>query len=342
MLKLIERIFLWLRGGTFKLLILAGIILLIWGTLAPVETLVWWLLQDAESLGFKRKQPQRLPASNDSNSVAKSAKINCYIIFLPGVGNFSPDEMFPGEAFFLDRLVQAHPNCVGVQDVFPYSAANEALGGERILAPLWRFANEADGLLGLTNVLIQIRNLWRFAISVDDRYGQVYNLGIANAIIDRMNAAHPIPLSQRQPLKIILIGTSGGAQVALGAAPYVEQRLAAQITVLSIGGVFSGTDGFNAAESVYHLRGRRDWVEDIGGIVFPSRWSWTVGSPFNQARQQGRYTSHISGPHVHDGSEGYFGEELAANGITYVDLTLQQVNQLPIWPVQKLVLTRLR
>jgi len=30
------------------------------------------------------------------------------------------------------------------------------------------------------------------------------------------------PLSQRQPFKIILIGTSGGAQVALAAAPYLD------------------------------------------------------------------------------------------------------------------------
>jgi len=73
------------------------------------------------------------------------------------------------------------------------------------------------GWLNVADVLIKIRNLWRFA--VDNRYGPIYNQGIATAIIDRMNAAYSIPLSQRQSFKIILIGTSGGAQVAL-AAPY--------------------------------------------------------------------------------------------------------------------------
>jgi len=77
------------------------------------------------------------------------------------------------------------------------------------------------------------------------------------------------PTLQRQPFKIILIGTSG-AQVALAAAPHLDEWLDAQITVL-YWGVFAGRDGFNVAERVYHLRGRRDWVEDIG-IVFPSRW----------------------------------------------------------------------
>jgi hypothetical protein len=127
-----------------------------------------------------------------------------------------------------------------VSDVFPYSAANESLGGRRILAPLWGFAEQADGWLKNADIVIKIRNLWRFAISVDDRYGRIYNQGIASAILDRMNAANSIPQNSSQPLKIILIGTSGGAQVALGAAPYLNRWLDTQIFVLSVGGVFSG------------------------------------------------------------------------------------------------------
>ena len=118
MLKLIERILQWFRGGSLKLLTLVVLILLIWGTLSPVGTLVWWLSQGAESLGFKKNQPKRLPPSNGSNPVAKSLQINCYIVFLPGVGDFSGDQLTSGEAFFLDRLVEAHPNCVAVRDVF--------------------------------------------------------------------------------------------------------------------------------------------------------------------------------------------------------------------------------
>lgn len=336
MLQLIGRIILWLRGGTLKLLILTGIILLIWGTLSPIGTLVWWLNYQAESLGFKKNHSKSLPSVQRSSTVAKSSKINCYIVFLSGVGDFSANQLTPGEEFFLDRLVELHPNCVAVADVFPYSAANESLGGRRFLAPLWRFANEADGWLEMAGILIKIRNLWRFAISADKRYGPIYNQGIANAIIDRMQAAYPIPPSSGQPLKIILIGTSGGAQVALGAAPYLEQSLNPQIIVISVGGVFAGTDGFEAAEHVYHLQGRQDWIEDIGSVVFPSRWPWTVGSPFNQARREGHFTVQTTGPQAHDGSTGYFGENLIrANGITYVDLTLQTVNQLPVWSAQK-------
>jgi hypothetical protein len=335
MLKLIGQILLWLRGGTLKLLILTGIILLAWGTLSPVGTLVWWLNQTSENLGFKKNRVKSLPSARNANSAGKSSNINCYIVFLPGVGDFSANQLTRGEEFFLDRLVELHPNCVAISDVFPYSAANESLGGRRFLAPLWRFANEADGWLKSADILIKIRNLWRFAISVDERYGSIYNRGIADAIIDRMNATHPIPQSANQPLKIILIGTSGGAQVALGAAPYLDRWLDSQIVVVSVGGVFAGTDGFAAAERVYHLQGRQDWIEDIGPIVFPSRWPWTVASPFNQARYEGDFTVHTIGPQAHDGPTGYFGEQVVRPNITYVDLTLQSVNQLPIWSTRK-------
>lgn len=327
MLQFIKRILQRLQGETLKLLVLAGVILLVSGIFAPVGTLVWWLSQSAESLGLNKNQTKNLPQGDRSGGVAKSTKIDCYIVFLPGVGDFSADQLTPGEEFFLNRLVQLHPNCVAVRDVFPYSAANESLGGERLLAPLWRAANKANA-----DIPIKIRNLWRFAISADPRYGPIYNQGIATAIVERMNAAHPIPQSNNQPLKLILMSTSGGTQVALGAVSYLDQWLNPQLIVVSVGGSFDGESGFEAVDHVYHLQGRRDWVEDISRIVFASCWNWTIGSPFNQARQRGRYSVVSSGPHTHDGPEGYFGTaSVEASKTTYVELTLEKVNQLPIW-----------
>ncbi|MFQ4144921.1 hypothetical protein [Chlorogloeopsis sp. ULAP02] len=335
MLKFIGLILLKLQGETLKLLILAGVILLVWGTFAPVGTLVWWLSQSAESLGLKSNQNKKLLSGDRSNTATESANIDCYIIYLSGVGDFSANQLTPGEEIFLNRLVQLHPNCVAVSDVFPYSAANESLGGQRLLAPLWRAAENADGWLANADIIIKIRNLWRFAISADDRYGEVYNLGIANAIIDRMNAAHPIPKYPKERLKVILIGTSGGVQVALGAASYLDQWLNARLIVVSVGGSFDGEIGFESVDHVYHLQGSRDWVEDITSIVFASRWPVTVASPFNQARQLGRYTVVNTGPHAHDGTEGYFGTALVRESQTkYVELTLKKVNQLPIWSEQ--------
>jgi len=74
-------------------------------------------------------------------------------------------------------------------------------------------------------------------------------------------------------------------------------------------GVFAGRDGFNVAERVYHLRGRRDWVEDIGSIVSHRaglrRLALRLIKPVYKV-----IIALISGPHDHDGSTGYFGKKL--------------------------------
>lgn len=102
-----------------------------------------------------------------------------------------------------------------------------------------------------------------------------------------------------------------------------------------MGGTFNGENGFDTVNQMYHLHGERDWIEDISQIVFASRWRWTVGSPFNRAIRQGRYTAISSGPHTHDGKGGYFGLAIAKLPNTqYVEITLQKANQLPVWSIQ--------
>jgi hypothetical protein len=327
-----KQILLWLRSGTLRLIFLAGFVLLLWGTFAPVGTLVWWLKQDVESLKASRNRLRDQNLDEAETRVSDSSEINCYIIFLTGVGDFSTHQLSPGQDTFLERLTEQHANCVAVRDVFPYSAANTSLDGDGILKPIWQAAKEADGWFENAYILIKIRNLWRFALSIDNRYGPVYNAGIANAIVNRMAAAYPIDWSQSS-LKLILIGTSGGAQVALGAADYLNQDLVDELVVISIGGDFSGAEGFAAADQVYHLQGRQDWIEDLSRFVFPQRWPWTVGSAYNKAQKQGRYHVVVSGPHSHSGPTGYFGlDPVQPNGEkTYLDFTLEAVNQLPIW-----------
>lgn len=330
MIRILWRLILWMRGGSLKLLTLAAVILLAWGMFAPVGTLVWWLNEGGEKLGFENVVPVKLIYGNYNSD--NTNKRNCYIVFLSGIGDFSADELTPGESIFLENLAQNHSDCGVVSDVFPYSASNKGLKTKRLLTPLWEFAYNADGWLHIADILIQIRNLWRFAISADERYGTVYNKGIASAIIERINAQNSISSSNDEPLNIILIGYSGGAEVSLGAAYYLNNWLNTKITVVSIGGVFNGRNGFESIEHFYHIRGEQDWIEDIGGIVFPSRWLWNLTSSYNQARLEGRYTAITSPLHTHTDSKGYFDLELVpGKNINYVDLTIQQVNELPIW-----------
>ncbi|MBD2078613.1 hypothetical protein [Leptolyngbya sp. FACHB-17] len=134
-------------------------------------------------------------------------------------------------------------------------------------SPLWQAAKDSESI---AYVLVQIRNLWRFAISADDHYGPVYNLSIAHPIIDRMNAAHRITRSDR-PINLILLSTSGGTQVALGAASHLKYWINARVTVISLGGAFEGRAGFNDVDHLYHLWGDRDWITQLPRVVFLAR-----------------------------------------------------------------------
>ncbi len=325
-----------LSGTTLKFILLMAGFLALWGMLAPITTIVWWLNQTASSLGFDAKEkekPRLLEQGGVAAAPSQITQIDCYIVFLPGVGNFSPNEIADGEEYFIDQLAARHNNCVAVKDVFPYSVSNRDLENQNILTPLWEAAKNSEKFPG--QMFIQIRNLWRFALSADDRYGPVYNLGVASTIVERMHATEPIIRSD-QPINLILVSTSGGTQVALGATDHLHDWIdKARITVVSIGGAFEGREGFNNAEHVYHFYGDRDRVTDLPHVLFPARWPWVVGSPVNRAQQQERYTVCNSGTSEHTGSEGYFGDAIAFNNTSYLEQTLEEIDQLPIWSLDQ-------
>ncbi len=315
-------------GDTSKLLTALGIFFLAWGTISPISTLSWWL-RDGNSLTEQR------PSLPDGATTAEAGP-QCYLVFLAGVGNVADVDLDPGEEAFLNQMATAVPDCVVVRGVFPYSAVSDNVGSQPLFRWLWQLSERPGQEDGLARLIIKIRNLWRLALSADNRYGQAYNRGAAATILERMAATEAISLKTEQPIQLVLAGTSGGAQVALGAAPYLKEWLPVEVTVLSFGGVFDGEEGFDAVEQVYHFHGQGDRIDNLGLILFPSRWGWTVGSPYNQALRAGKYEAIASGPHAHDGDRGYFGQDPVESsdtpGTTYLDLTLEQVQALPLWP----------
>ncbi|MGB6299187.1 MAG: hypothetical protein WBF90_23825, partial [Rivularia sp. (in: cyanobacteria)] len=80
MLKIIQQILLGLRGETLQLLIFAGILLIVWGIIAPVGTLSWWLSTGTQALGFDINPT---PDLIKNNRLANAGDKDCYIIFLP-------------------------------------------------------------------------------------------------------------------------------------------------------------------------------------------------------------------------------------------------------------------
>ncbi|WP_373538825.1 hypothetical protein [Chamaesiphon sp.] len=130
-----------LRSGSFKLLLFIGFLVLLWGSTAPVGTLVWWLDRGQEKL---ESQSQKLKGLLKKSSPPKQGAKTCYIVFLTGVGDLSANDLSAGETAFLDRLKQDRPQCVIVRDVFPYSVANEDVGGQQVFAFLQDISDRAN------------------------------------------------------------------------------------------------------------------------------------------------------------------------------------------------------
>lgn len=93
-----------------------------------------------------------------------------------------------------------------------------------------------------------------------------------------------------------------------------------------------------AATEVREAQLSRTAEQNLKGRESPVRQALAIPTDVRDPEQVNNLVQKalISSPHAHDGPTGYFGREpVGKSGTTYVDLTLQQVNQLPIWSEQK-------
>ncbi len=288
-----------------ELFIVGGLaLLLISAALAPVETLAWWAgwgghdrsieLAREEIVGLKR---------NTTPATAEH-----FVVFLPGIGDVAGETLLHEEEPFIEYMRQHLPRTVVIHDVFPYSVLNLGLTGERMLARFWRWLDRRRqmGKAGLVGFAINLRNLFQVAVSADQRYGPVYNLGMAREILVSL-VRHGYQLNQARP--ITLIGSSGGGQISLGAAPYLAAVINAPVRIISLGGVMSGGDNIELIEGIYHLEGSKDPVPRLGKLLYPARWPFNQQSAWNQHMTPERYREMVIGPMVHNGPGGYFDVE---------------------------------
>ena len=152
--------------------------------------------------------------------------------------------------------------------------------------------------------LINLRNIYQVLVSADHRYGPIFSQGAASAIEAALLKAGYAPGGGA---RIVIIGYSGGAQVAVGAAPFLKARLGASIDVISIGGVLASDRGIDAVDALHHVHGDRDRIEKIGAVMFAERWGAFANSRWNIAKRDGRLKLHKLTDIIHAGPDGYFG-----------------------------------
>lgn len=303
--------------GTLLLAALAAFIVA--GLLAPLETLGWW----AGWFGTRASDEADAAAAIETDVPAPTAG---YVVFLSGIHSVDGRSFAPLERAFLRRLRAELPDAQ-VVEVFPYSVTNRALTGQRFFARFWRWMLAAKlsrrRLAGLAGSLINVRNAWQVAVSADRRYGPMYDEGSAT-LIERTLRLHG--WHDDAPVPVLLIGYSGGGQVALGAAGPLAERLGSEIDVVSLGGVMASPRSLDGLGRIVHLRGRNDGVERAGAIAFPGRWRWVRWSTWNRARTTGRIVERVLGAMDHTGRDGYLDPENGpGEGRSYLDVTVDAI-----------------
>lgn len=289
----------WYRGNVPKVFqvgldfIWIGVIAIaVAGLIAPLETLGWWAGWYSDEVDTTINIGQLAEPLPEDQSITR------YVIYLDGISQ-SSSKYLPDVEDFLDALAPALPeNIALIRGLMTYSVLNNSLDTNRPLAFFWRladrlrFANPAS----LFGMIVNIRNLLIVAVSADQRYGPIYNQGIAQIMYNALikNGYHP-----GSNVPITLIGYSGGGQMSAASATFLRRATGAPIDVISLGGVISGNCNLLKLEHLYHLVGDQDQVERLGPIMFPGRWKILPLSYWNRAKRRGKISIISLGPVGH-------------------------------------------
>lgn len=206
-----------------------------------------------------------------------------------------------------------------------YSVLNKPLDEDRPLAFLWKLADRArwGNPAALLGFIVNLRNIIIVAVSSDNRYGPIYNQGIAQIIIDELLRRGYQPGSG---VPITLLGYSGGGEMSVAVGPYLKRAIAAPIDVISLGGVMSANNNVLKLEHLYHIVGEKDSVERLGPIMFPGRWELFALSYWNRAKRRGKITLISAGPVGHQVPGGYMDPEaVLPDGRTHLHHTVEMI-----------------
>ena len=301
-------------------------LLLLTAAIAPLESLGWYAGWFGEADEETDSAAPALLDGADAPDVPKPAQH--YLVYLSGIGaiaaNSIPDEELP----FIEGLQQKLPATKVIADLFPYSVTNIGLTGQRITARIWRWIEQLrlKNPTAVAAFVVNVRNMFQVAISADRRYGPIYNLGVARAIRNHL-VQHGYRLGSNVP--ITLLGWSGGAQIALGAAWYLPGLVGAPVHIITVGGVMSDDIGLKRIEHLWHMWGQKDPLAPVGVWLYAGRWKYFPDSTWNRLLAAGKITLIPLGAFTHNGQGNYFDNQtLLPSGETHMEHVLARVKNL--------------
>jgi hypothetical protein len=124
---------------------------------------------------------------------------------------------------------------------------------------------------------------------------------------------------------VVLLGSSGGGQIAIRAAPYLHAALGAPVSVVAFGGVMASDRGVTESGRLISLYGSGDYVYRLARFAFPGRWALFAGSHWNRAARERRLVERVIGPMRHSGKGGYLDARAERGDISHLDITVGEV-----------------
>ncbi len=293
-------------------------LLIVVAVAVPVSVLAWWA-------GWSGRAGPATHASAPSPAAAPAA--GPFLVYLSGVGDISGEYQTRYEDDLLAAVAARVPGLVVIVDVFAYSVENLSLTSQRQLGWFWAWVSAVRLRKGSPirslGKLIDLRNVLHIAVSADARYGPIYNYGVAEMILQSL-VRHGYVLGSGAP--VTLLGYSGGGQIALATAGYVQATLRAPVQVISLAGIMNSSSSLATISALTHLYGTEDHWHRLGGLIFPARWPLFPGSHWGRALARGKIRLVCLGPMRHSGRRSYLDATVrVADGRSYRDVTADAI-----------------
>ena len=266
-----------------------------------------WLKGLPRPAEFFAQANQELSQSLGPAAVGVPSTYGRYLVYLDGIHQVQRDHP-PLITEFLDTLEAGLPahTCL-VRGLETYTVMPGALIDDVGSTWFWQrvFTLQEHHRSWLVQllcaVLIQGNNVIKVGISSDRRYGPILNYELALKISLRLAELGYVPGRE-----LVLLGYSGGGEMALGVADYLRRISHAPVRIVTCCGVFSGNQVLEGVESIHMLVGSRDPVASLGPLAYPGRSPLLPLSNWNKAKRQG-FVQQVRIPGMsHNGSIGPF------------------------------------
>ena len=228
----------------------------------------------------------------------------------------------PRIAAFLEMLESHLPSdSLLIKSLSSYTNDNTSLeidpAAGRVLRSLKQWDGPQEGALKplLKEIVVQVNNVIKVGILSDSRYGPIVKYQQAIKVYQLL--AERVDMSTLIGSEIILLGYSGGGQMALGSAAYLSQMCKTKVSVFTLCGVYSGNQELKSLSKITTIQGLKDPVAGLCRFLFPRRIFYSL-SKWTRAERSGRVKRIVIKDMTHNGGMGPFGDTFMSSMVDQI------------------------